>query len=149
MNDPVIIGVDPGKKGGIAAVYLDGRLAWVEDMPDLSGVALAAALQDMLQNENVTEARVERVHSMPKQGVASTWTFAEGYGVILGTLGAMRIRTTLVSPQVWKKVYGLTADKDQSRQQAIQRWPSHVARFALKKNDGRAEAALIAAHALT
>jgi crossover junction endodeoxyribonuclease RuvC len=38
----------------------------------------------------------------------------------------------------------LSADKNASRQRAIETWPEHVRTFARVRDDGRAEAALLA-----
>ena len=81
---------------------------------------------------------------MPKQGVASTWTFAEGYGVVLGVLGALQVPVRLVTPRTWKEAAGLGKDKNASRQRAVELWPHCSLLFARVKDDGRAEAALIA-----
>ncbi len=90
-------------------------------------------------------------------GQSGGWTFAEGYGVILGALGAWDIPVHLVHASTWKKAAGLTKRKGEttaqtktrSRQRAIELWPSCSHLFARVKDDGRAEAALIARHGLT
>jgi crossover junction endodeoxyribonuclease RuvC len=51
----------------------------------------------------------------------------------------------MVTPQKWKKAYpGLDSDKDKSRMMATRIWPEISTRFKRKKDDGRAEALLIA-----
>jgi hypothetical protein len=49
-----------------------------------------------------------------------------------------------VTPQRWKKLMGVTADKNTSRQLAINLWPDQAHLFARVKDVDRAEAALIA-----
>ena len=56
----------------------------------------------MLANVPGPFAVVERVHSMPRQGEASTFSFGCSFGVVLGVLGAMGIPFELVAPKVWK-----------------------------------------------
>ena len=46
---------------------------------------------------------IELVHSMPKQGVASTFKFGMGYGQLQGICAALRIPVILIAPQAWKK----------------------------------------------
>ena len=92
----------------------------------------------------VTEACVEQVSSRPQQGVVSTFTFGVSYGIVIGALQAALFDITFVRPQVWKKALELSSDKDDSRQMAIRLWPDNIDDFARKKDDGRAEAALIA-----
>ena len=147
----LILGIDPGKSGALALLHPDGWLVDVVDMPSVTGAALGAQVADLLADfspDTVGVAWVEKVHSMPKQGVASVWTFAEGYGSLLGALGALRVPVHHVTPQAWKKAEGVTADKSTSRQRACELWPTESHRFARVKDDGRAEACLIARYGL-
>lgn len=145
------LGIDPGKTGALAFLDDDGNLAHLEDMPDLTGAALGAwvrALLDDLSPDTVTAAWVEKVGPMPRQGVRSVWTFGEGYGALLGALGAFGIPVHHVTPATWKKHFGLSKDKDLSRQRAVELWPADASRWARKKDDGRAEACLIARYGM-
>ena len=80
-------------------------------------------------------------------GDGPTGAFAFGRarrGVIEGVLAAAGGPVTFLTPPAWKRAVGLTlASKDASRAEAIRRWPTHAARFARVKDDGRAEACLI------
>jgi hypothetical protein len=49
-----------------------------------------------------------------------------------------------VTPTKWKRALGLGADKGDSRRRAMETWPYMASKFARVKDDGRAEAALIA-----
>jgi Holliday junction resolvasome RuvABC endonuclease subunit len=135
------LGIDPGATGAIALVIHTGELWWVEDMPDpLHG----AAIEVLLRNEGPFSAAVEDVHSMPQQGVSSTFRFGMNHGIVLGALGALHVPYQLVTPNRWKKAQRVTADKDTSRMRACELWPAHADKFKRKKDNGRAEAALIA-----
>lgn len=147
----LICGVDPGKTGAIA--FLDAAdptvLVDVVDMPPATGAALGALIRELVADfapHEITAAWVEQVHAMPRQGLSSTWRFAEGYGAILGALGALAVPVHHVTPAKWKKAQRVTTDKGSSRQRAIELWSTDAARFARVKDDGRAEAALIARH---
>ena len=66
--------------------------------------------------------------------------------MIEGVLGALGVPVKFITPASWKRALGLSgASKDAARGEAIRRWPEHAAKFARKMDDGRAEAALIAA----
>ena len=148
MTGP-ILGIDPGAKGAIALLGGDGRLLSVDDMPDVRGAALGTQLRELLNDlrpYEVDVAWVEQVHAMPRQGVASTWRFAENYGAILGALGAMRIPVEHVTPNTWKRSQRVTADKSSSRQRFCELWPDDAELVRRVRDDGRAEAALIARH---
>jgi crossover junction endodeoxyribonuclease RuvC len=143
-----VLGVDPGKSGALA-VLDDGELTFVDDMPVVDNRVSGALLADLIDeifhyHPNDRVAVVEAVHSMPKQGVASVFDFGKSYGMVLGVLAHARIRVVHVPPGQWKKAMRLSADKEQARQRALERWPGHTAVFKRKKDADRAEAALIA-----
>jgi Holliday junction resolvasome RuvABC endonuclease subunit len=85
---------------------------------------------------------MEQVHSMPNQGLASTWNFARAVGVISAVCELTRYPVHLVTPQKWKKHFHLTADKNESLDMARYLWPE--AKLKLKKDINKAEALLIA-----
>lgn len=99
---------------------------------------------------------VENVHSMPKQGVSSTFKFGMGFGIVLGVLTARAFPHTRIEPSVWKRAVGLPAGapKELSVKRAMEVFPRHARLFVREKLrgtgviplDGRAEAALIAWH---
>ena len=148
------IGIDPGKSGAIAILDGQGNIVSISDMPvvgnQVSGTLLcdivdaAAITADPLEWTVDVMAIVEQVHSMPKQGVASSFDFGKSYGIVLGVLEGARIRTEHVSPQRWKKAMHLTADKELCRRRAINVWPNDADLFKRKKDSDRAEAALLA-----
>jgi crossover junction endodeoxyribonuclease RuvC len=87
---------------------------------------------------------VEKVNSMPGQGVASTFKFGQSYGALLGVFGALKLRIVHVTPAKWKRSMGLSSDKEMARAMAIDTWPSSCNLFKRKKDHGRAEACLLA-----
>ena len=93
-------------------------------------------------------AAVELVHSMPKQGVASTFTFGKGCGEVLGVLTALEAVIHEPTPQAWKKV--MMAGTDKSKDAAIQVAENLFPEIQLipkgcrVPNDGMAEALLLA-----
>jgi crossover junction endodeoxyribonuclease RuvC len=90
---------------------------------------------------------IEKVGAMPKQGVASVFTFGYGFGVWIGALAALEIPYQLVTPQAWKKLLmaGEPKEKDASRVVARRMWPSQTEEsLSRKKDHGRADAALLA-----
>jgi len=137
----VYLGVDPGASGAIAAL-LDGQILWVDDMPNPLHGALIAEMLDEFDDHY--QAAIEDVHSMPGQGVSTTFKFGMNHGIVIGALGALRIPYRLVTPGQWKKAMRVTKDKDTSRARATELWPGMADMFKRKKDDGRAEAALIA-----
>jgi hypothetical protein len=134
-----ILGIDPGKTGAIARL-VDGYLTAVVDMPDtIAGIV--AALDDLAP---IDRAVVERAQAMPSQGIAGTFRYGVHYGSILGVLAARRIPVDTVPPATWKRALGLGSDKTAARRRAGELWPAMAGEFRRVKDDGRAEAALIA-----
>lgn len=140
----VYIGIDPGKNGGIAWIKDSGKA----EAERLNIDSLATLLRVITaQNAIPSICYVERVHSMPKQGVVSTWSFAMNYGFILGTLRAVGIPSEVVQPAVWKRAMGVTADKRTSIRRCKELFPDidlKATARCRKDHDGMAEALLIA-----
>lgn len=139
----MILGIDPGVSGAVAALTDGGRFCWVEDMPATDGWVNQKLLHDLFSQYEWSLAVVEKVRSMPKQGVASTFKFGHALGIALGVTHGIRLLHP--SPGVWKRQMGLTGkSKGASRELAIQLWPEASQLLARKKDDGRAEALLLA-----
>ena len=146
-----LIGIDPGCSGAICILQSEKcpvPIEWMR-MPTVkdgkSTRVDAAALALFLQEYDVGHAYIERVGSMPGQGVASTFTFGHAAGVVQGVVATLLIPYTLVSPQTWKKRAGLIGtDKDAARSRAIQLWPRWDALGKKGEGQALADAALIA-----
>jgi crossover junction endodeoxyribonuclease RuvC len=146
-----IIGLDPGLSGGIAVLNTENGKLTVRDMPVFKGTKTKTeldmhSLADLLEVPLNTKAFgvLERVQAMPKQGVTSMFRFGYCYGALRMALAARKIPYINPTPQVWKKHFNLKADKAQSRALASQRFPDAAQAFSRVKDDGRAEAALLA-----
>jgi len=143
-NSLCILGVDPGISGAIAFYYPShSGMISVYDMPSIGKEVNCPELRALMHQYRPDFAIIESVHAMPKQGVSSSFNFGMSYGMVRGVIAACGIPQHLVSPRKWKTYFGLTADKDTSRRLAILTWPE-AAHFNRKKDDGRAEAALLA-----
>ena len=140
-----ILGIDPGLSGAISFFFPDSpdRVA-AEDMPVVDGRVDVVTLAARIRQMQPSIAVIENVHSMPKQGVASTFKFGAACGAVHGVIGALAIPHRFVTPNVWKKHFRLSADKEEARSLALQRFPATGFHFSRKKDHGRAEAALIA-----
>lgn len=133
------IGIDPGKSGG-AAWLTDGgevlsTIKFTESEHDINAWFMAI--------DSVYQAVIEKVHSMPKQGVRSTFTFGQSYGFCRGMLVAHGFSFTEVAPGVWQRAQGcLTGgDKKISYRRAQQLFPK------IKITHAIADAILIANYA--
>ena len=138
----MITAIDPGKTGAIAMLYPCGKL-FIEDMPVLNKEVNGAALADLLREFPPDRVFLESVNSFG-MGRQSAFNFGQGVGVIKGVMAAMNIPLITVTPATWKKHYALGRDKDAARATATRLFPRNAKAFVRKKDDGRAEAALIA-----
>ncbi len=140
------IGIDPGLSGAIALFDSDfGPI--VEDMPTMGKIVDGGNIANFFTGRDYKgrcHAFIEDVHSMPKQGVSSSFCFGRSFGTVIGVLAALEIPITFVSPQRWKKLFGLNKDKAASRRRAIELFPALAGDLKRVKDDGRAEALLIA-----
>jgi hypothetical protein len=156
-----ITGIDPGMSGAIAFLAADGSLIDVVDMP-VFAVTKRVAGKDRTKNHinthelgsvidkhgTASTAVVELVGARPTDGSSQAFQFGFSAGAVHGACGALGMRIETVTPQKWKKHFGLIADKEQARQLAVRRFPAMAHLFKRKMDAGRAEAALIALYHL-
>jgi hypothetical protein len=134
------LGIDPGRQGAIALLDKCAMNVTCHPMPDTT-----AGLHDLLSSMPVVkQAILERPFYPQMIGIANAVKIAEAYGILRGALQWLSIPTRDVTPSVWKARMGLTASKDRSREKASEIFPANAYQWRLKKNDGLAEAALIA-----
>jgi len=143
------IGIDPGLGGAIAALDDYHHAVTVEDMPVIKvgtkrRLNIPAVL-DIISGFEQCHVALEHVSAMPHQGVTSCFTFGEGFGVLQTAILASGHSLHLVRPAKWKRAMGLTKDKHHARKMATERWPQQWGLFKRVKDDGRAEACLLAA----
>ena len=142
------IGIDPGQKGGVACVEMSGTLRWAMEMPAISGEVDAFALAAALEHEATVQpikVIIEQVHSMPGQGVSTTFKFGKNFGIAIGVVAALHLSLHRVTPQKWKQQFVLTGkDKDASRHKATEYWPEMSENWKFKYQNGVSDAALIA-----
>jgi hypothetical protein len=156
----IVIGVDPGLTGAIVAI--DSRAGVIEcaDMPTAeNGIetgsmkrwVCAAALRDLLaewsgRHEFARESvltvleRPIPMPSLPAQTIASQF---DTFGVLRAELERLA-KLQVITPQEWKKFYGIGHDKDKARTVATTLYPDAAAFFKRIKDHNRAEACLIA-----
>ncbi len=157
-REALVVGIDPGVNGGLALLTTAGDLLDVVDMPVLADgtggkrAINAPLLAAQLRMWAPARAYCEFVAARPGEGPVGAFAFGRCRGIIEGTLGAIGIPVQMLAPAWWKRRVEIPpgADrKDEARSKAISRWPSMADRFARKRDDGRAESALIAVAGLT
>jgi hypothetical protein len=105
------LGIDPGASGGIAVLSLEHVLTtWKmpETEHDISNVF--ASIRGL-----ISFAMIESVHSLPKQGVSSTFAFGRNYGFLRGMLVGHKIPFEDVTPGKWQAALRVRAIKDEAK----------------------------------
>lgn len=154
MESPVFIGIDPGISGAIAAVDHRGRIISAHHLPVIKDgstrrlhiARVAKMLREMTEDNPTCFVAVEKVHSMPKQGVRSSFRFGEAFGLLQGIAVGLSLPLVLVRPQEWKKQFLRFIDADDQKARSVIaasfRWPDLD--LPLKKDHNKADAAFLA-----
>lgn len=101
----VIIGIDPGLSGGIAAITADGEVVSADKMPPTPADILDH-LQHITSLADHIVCYMEKVgQGMPGQSSKATATFARHCGHLDMALLALGIPTNTVTPNKWEKSY--------------------------------------------
>lgn len=101
------IGIDPGQSGGIAALRPSFDTVVALKMPATERDVLEAISQFDQIGDNSAVACIEQVHSMPGQGVSSTFKFGVGYGGLRMALTAAGIAFETVTPRKWQAAFSI------------------------------------------
>lgn len=139
----VFIGIDPGQSGGIAYVREDRYQAGAYKMPETDDDILSRLTS--ISQIGECHAYLELVHSMPAQGVASSFKFGEGYGKLQMALMALKIPYTKVTPHKWQQKLQCLSGGDKNvtkamAQQLFSDWTAH----GVKITHATADALLLA-----
>ncbi len=154
-----ILGIDPGLNGALCFWTPELDMVEMFDMPvfavqrngkgrgEVDRYQLGRIVRERAARLHL--AVIERVGSMPKQGIASAFTFGKVAGMCEMACAAAGVPILDVTPAVWKRAMRLTADKDATRRSASNLAPQHAKHWSRRKDDGRAEAFLLAQYGAT
>lgn len=136
----MILGIDPGKTGGFALLHPATLTVTTWAMPDTTrGVhELFVSLPPILI------CGIEKPFYPPQNGPANAGAKGEAYGILKGALAWRDIPFREIRPAEWKQSLSIPTDKTAARQRASEFFPDASDQWRLAKEDGRAEAALIA-----
>lgn len=138
----IYVGIDPGASGSAVFVADDGRIFRIIEWKKHTPAEIADLMRQAVAEEKIV-ACIEKVHSMPGQGVRSVFSFGENYGWWNGLLAGLSIPVLRnPTPQKWQAVMGCRTggDKNVSKAAAHRLWPLDVRRLT----HGTADAALLA-----
>jgi crossover junction endodeoxyribonuclease RuvC len=160
-----IVSIDVGVAGAIAYLDMNGVLIGLDDIPvDVVSIGKnerkklsVHRLFRLLTLFNGAAGVIERPDyrpmmkrnaqtGVPKRstmGVSGAGAFGETYGGTMATMVCCGISLHEVRPGPWKAAMKLGAAKDDSRRMAQNMFPLFASAFDRKKDDGRAEAAIM------
>ena len=141
----IYLGFDPGFSGAWGMVNHRGEYVGCGDMINNGKHILTDEVMHEINKARMgddIEVAIELVASMPKQGVASTFKFGMAFGATIALAERLHCPFHFVTPRIWKKTLGLDSDKNRSLALARNLWEE--APISRQKDNGRAEALLIA-----
>lgn len=166
LPNRVFIGIDPGLSGALSVLKEEhgdkAEFVEVQDMPkqakrsgknEVDTQALIAWCEELYERvHNPIQPPhiyviVEQVTARPGQGVSSMFTFGDAYGcarMVGGFFANYGGQYCAVAPASWKKRMGVTQNKSYSRTLALRAFPKASEQLKRKKDEGRAEAILLA-----
>ena len=160
-----VVGVDPGLDGAVAVLDLHqgGAILHVTSVTPTPTLTLTVRtrrrreydvpamwrlLVDAIAPAAVRVALVAVEHQGPRphECVVSSFRTGLGFGLWKGLVIAAQLPLTIVTPQVWRREYGLLGGgKQASVRCVLEQFPTYPA--ALGRHDGAADATLIAGFA--
>lgn len=144
----VYVGIDPGKKGAMAIMGYSnttGERYMMKIIPFDPQEYIKT-----LKQFHIATCCIEQVHALHGNGITSSFSFGQTYGWLLGILDALGISYQTISPQRWKREYGLNSEKEKSIEVCKRLFPDvdlKRTERCKKDDDGYAESLLLAEYA--
>ena len=135
-----ILGIDPGRRGALAVLDTAGGRVTCHDMPE-TVEGLHALLCEL---PVVAFAVLEQLHAGPQMSRRTVAAMFEDYGALKGALTWRDVPSYTVRPAQWKPALNIPADKGAARRRAAEFFPADAHQWRLARQDGRAEASLLA-----
>jgi hypothetical protein len=150
MTLRLTIGIDPGNTGAFD-MPCNPRETGTGRMIDAG--RLHELLRDVLAKHQGAAVTVvlELVGGFNSDGGSFAFKFGQADGIVRGVLGSLRLPVIEVRPQAWKKHFGLVKvaggekpGKGASRTLVVSMFPNSALAYLRGRDDGRAEALLLA-----
>lgn len=101
----VYIGIDPGaREAGIGVLDVNGNYVSHYRLTDWTPYQFKDLMNDIRIENGVQLATIEKVGTMPGQGIASSGKFMKATGIMIGVLVGLGIPFIEIAPQTWKKL---------------------------------------------
>lgn len=117
LSKQFIIGIDPGRNGGIVGLT-NGHINVIDKMPqatsDLWGYFVDVLGIPMIGKDHIN-VFIEDVHSMPTDGVRAAFSFGRHLGHLDMLFSRYDLDVTRIIPTKWMDFYKIKRDKEESR----------------------------------
>lgn len=126
----IIIGIDPGEKGGIA-ILKDGKFKTYNmplEYPDIYD--LLFEIKEEYGNDDVVIVMENVGHGIPGQSSKATASFARHNGHLEMALYALCFRTVKVTPQKWQKFFSNSIGTPPTGPKAKTEWKNKLKSLA-------------------
>lgn len=147
-----VIGIDPGKKGGICLVTEDNAVLYINDFSSDHEI-IRNRISEILKCYPFVEIKTvfleAPISMMTNRKINDSLFFINGY--ITGVCETMGLEVIRTNPMHWKKVMGVTSDKSTSIRKSKELFPNIAEEISYARGsyqDGLAEALLIAYYGL-
>lgn len=152
----MIVACDPGVSGALALWDWRSGCLDVVRMPVQQKQIAGRKLRTVIDEGEVlstlqafsamgaTHLFIEAVGGLPGQSAPAAFNFGHGYGAVRMAALAAGLALEAVPPAVWKQALKVPKDKHAARQRASEMIPTHKHLWGMAKDDGLAEAALLA-----
>lgn len=107
----IILGIDPGVKGGLAFYAPSSDSVKSLPMPMYDGAVDVLKIQDLIISHQVSAAYIEIQHVRGRQSGKGNYTIGKNYGRLTAVLDLCGILFVELTPQRWQKPLGLNGDK--------------------------------------
>ena len=126
-----IIGIDPGRKGGIVGLT-NGKINTISKMPynflDMKAYFTDDLAIPIMDKEQVY-VFIENVHSRPTDGVRAAFTFGHHLGTLDAILDLFGVSVDRVNPTEWMGHFELKKSKEETKYF----WKKRIMEFAKTK----------------
>jgi crossover junction endodeoxyribonuclease RuvC len=122
----IILGVDPGRTGGIAAL-IPGAAPALHVMPTIGRGIDFVALCAIFARHHPAHVIMERAQAFPKAGASGMFNYGASYWGVQAICAALRIPLTGVTPAKWHRALITGRDgtpKDRALRTCVQLFPS-------------------------
>jgi len=148
----IVAGIDPGKTGALSILYPDGvallfdvPIIKVKDKAKPAWIDWEVTWRNALALNTPDMIVIEDIAARPGQGVTSMFTFGRTLGFVHAIAASAKVPIHFTTPAQWKGKLGLlNSSKGASREKVRTLFPRIAHAVERVKDDGRAEATLIA-----